>query len=650
MLEIRVIRVIRAIRGNFLEALRRHLLTSPPTMNPRLICIYGPLEGQTFVIGNEGLWFGRGANNQLVLDDLTVSGAHGYMKYEKGSMWVHDLGSKNGIPVEGVSKLDQRVPHGSRVQIGSCIFIYLEYDADPEDLPTIVRDEQDLRRKVATLKLDTSAGTDRAIYLEDVVIVLIEAIEELATAKDPMQVQEWAIAKAFRLVPARRCAIWLNGAKGSPDDFVSRIFRERGVEGMQPFTLSGRVLDEVYRTGVPAVSQEAPAGLCAPLMDKDTGGIFGIFYMQGTEPGEKFTVEHSRYVRAMAAATATALKNNRRLESQKAENRDLRRQLGAGYEILGETQIMKDHDREVTLVAKSPRPVLIFGQTGSGKELVARQIHWRSPRCNGPFIAVNCAAITKELADSYIFGHSKGAFTGAMADREGKLREAVGGTIFFDELGLLSLEVQGKLLRFLDDYIAEPVGGREKDIRKLDVRVIAATNKDLKAAIAKGEFLEDLYERLNALQILVPPLRDRRDDIPLLIDHFIESFGPDKGVSDIAPDAVQLLINYPWPRNVRQLRNVISGIIDKKDPDLPNLAVITRAEVQKALEPLPVAEASQSFPLVLTPQVLARTLQKNDWNMAETERELGLPKNYGYQKARKWGIRNPNSGASGAAV
>src|SRR5262245_34210590 len=243
----------------------------------------------------------------------------------------------------------------------------------------------------------------------------------------------------------------------------------------------------------------------------------------------------------------------RRLE---AENRALRARVDRQRTVVGESYAMRQLREQVEMAAPTNGRVLIYGENGTGKELVARTIHGLSRRRNGPFVEVNCAAIPEELIESELFGHVRGAFTGAVADRRGKFEVADGGTIFLDEIGDMSLKTQAKVLRVLQEQTMEPVGGTNRI--RVDARVLAATNKDLQAEIRAGRFREDLYFRLNVIPIFVPPLRDRQEDIPLLADHFMAVLAREYGrrPKTFESDALIALPQYPWPGNVRELRSL----------------------------------------------------------------------------------------------
>lgn len=243
------------------------------------------------------------------------------------------------------------------------------------------------------------------------------------------------------------------------------------------------------------------------------------------------------------------------------ENKILKKKISKQYQMIGESEALKNVKEMIDKIAPTDARVLITGSNGTGKELVARQIHEKSNRNSGPFVEVNCAAIPSELIESELFGHKKGAFTSAVKDRKGKFELADGGTLFLDEIGDMSLSAQAKVLRALQENKITPVGG-DKDIT-VDVRVIAATNKNLRDEIEKGNFREDLYHRLSVIIFKIPPLAERREDIPLLIEYFAKKISEEQGLplKSFSPEAVKYLQSLPWTGNIRELRNVVERLI-----------------------------------------------------------------------------------------
>jgi two-component system nitrogen regulation response regulator NtrX len=336
-------------------------------------------------------------------------------------------------------------------------------------------------------------------------------------------------------------------------------------------------------------------------------------------------------------AVANALRQ-RRLEQ---ENRVLRARVDQDLTMVGESYAMHQLREQVAMAAPTNGRVLIFGESGTGKELVARTVHALSRRRSGPFIEVNCAAIPEELIESELFGHVRGAFTGAVADRRGKFELADGGTVFLDEIADMTLKTQAKVLRALQEQVVEPVGGSARV--RVDTRVLAATNKDLPVEIKAGRFREDLYFRLNVIPIFVPPLRERREDVPRLAEHFIRVFAREYGrrVKSLDPSAAAVLEGYPWPGNVRELRNAIERLMIMVPGDvmtardLAFLAGTTPPAPPGAVEaPVTLFEARERFER----EFILRTLSLQQGNISKTAETLGVERSNLYRKMRSLGI------------
>jgi two-component system nitrogen regulation response regulator NtrX len=327
------------------------------------------------------------------------------------------------------------------------------------------------------------------------------------------------------------------------------------------------------------------------------------------------------------------------------ENATLRVRLGERTEIIGESDVMRRLREHIATAAPSTGRVLIHGENGSGKELVARAIHALSARREAPFVEVNCAAIPEELIESELFGHERGAFTGALARRRGKFETADSGTVFLDEIGDMSLKTQAKVLRALEEQAFERVGGRET--LKVDVRVIAASNRDLPSLIAQGAFREDLFYRLNVIPIEVPPLRQRKEDLPLLVAHFITLFSAENGKrpKTISVEALAYFLSYDWPGNVRELRNMVERLVIMSPRDVigpENLPPPLRPRdaeptTDDGLRERTLKEAREAFERAY----ILSELRANEWNMTRTAERLGIERSHLYRKLKAYGISAP---------
>lgn len=325
------------------------------------------------------------------------------------------------------------------------------------------------------------------------------------------------------------------------------------------------------------------------------------------------------------------------------ENSRLRQTIESRYEIVGNSFVVRALLERIDKVAATPARVLITGENGTGKELVARAIHRGSPLARKTFIEVNCAAIPSELIESELFGHIKGSFTGAVADRAGKFEQADGGTIFLDEIGDMALSAQAKVLRVLQDGVVTRIGGNKPV--QVHVRVIAATNKDLEQEIAEGRFREDLFYRLNVVPIVVPPLRERREDIEPLVVHFLQQFAardslPRRGIST---DALLRLAELEWPGNVRELRNTVERLVILAAG--PHIAVpdVERLVGRRAAEPTGLGSLAdcrtfEEFKDAAERSFLLAKLRAFDWNVSETARVLEMPRSNLYKKIERYAL------------
>jgi two-component system nitrogen regulation response regulator NtrX len=322
------------------------------------------------------------------------------------------------------------------------------------------------------------------------------------------------------------------------------------------------------------------------------------------------------------------------------ENRALRARVDRRRTVVGDSQAIGRLREQIAMAAPTNGRVLISGENGTGKELVARQVHALSRRRAGPFVEVNCAALPEELIESELFGHAKGAFTGAVADRRGKFETASGGTLFLDEVADMSLKTQAKVLRALQEQVVEPVGGQSGI--HVDVRVIAATNKSLDEEIRFGRFREDLFFRLNVIPIFVPPLRDRGDDVVRLAEHFVAELSREYGrrAKTFAADALEVIRAYRWPGNVRELRNVIERLMIMVPSDLIQASDLSFLDVSRPRDDQPPAAIAPLFQArdAWERDYVLSALAAFDGNISRTAEALGLERSNLHRKMRALGI------------
>ena len=405
----------------------------------------------------------------------------------------------------------------------------------------------------------------------------------------------------------------------------------------EPVLVFEALQDERYRETESIVLQQIQSIACVPLRIRNRP--IGAIYLDSLTRRGRFTRDNLPFLTAFAHQAAISIENARMYEALREENRTLRTEIQRAHGftgIIGQSPRMREVFDTVTRVLDSDVTVLLEGESGTGKELIARAIHYNGRRKNQPFVALFCGSLPDNLLESELFGHKRGAFTGAVVDKKGLFETANGGTIFLDEVGDLSPRIQTSLLRVLQDGEIRRVG--ENHVRRVDVRIISATNKPLAGLVEDGEFREDLYYRLNTICITMPPLRHRRGDIPLMANHFLDKFAARRNneIRGFHPGAINALQAYPWPGNVRELENTIEravvlasgNLLTAEDLRLPD---VKRAEVLES--GITIKEAER--------RLITRTLAENHGNVSETARVLGISRRALHYKLKEWESGEP---------
>ncbi len=550
-------------------------------MNPRLTSIAGPLKGMIFNLTEGEITAGRESSNGLCLADSSVSRRHCTIKGEAGSFTIYDLESLNSTFVNGLPVRERALAHGDRIKIGNSLFLFHLHETDIPAALSQVNFDDLFSTSRDTVQVRVSDAVDLMARDLGALMKISAAINSIHSLRE---LQKQLLELIFEVVPAQRGAILLVDEEEEELSSSFGLDRQAGVDAT--ISVSRTITQKVLKEGVSILSNEVPDNdafgaaesiiasqtqsvLAVPLILYDK--VLGIVYLYTTDPAVRFDENQLQLVTAIANIAAVSLKNVRHIESLESENAQLRAGQSIEHSMVGESQRMRELYAMIGRVATSDSTVLIRGESGTGKELAARAIHLNSPRAAKAFIALNCAALTETLLESELFGHEKGAFTGAIAQKKGKLEMADGGTIFLDEIGELAPLLQAKLLRVLQEREFERVGGTRTI--KIDLRLIAATNKDLEAAIRTGEFRQDLYYRLNVVSLLMPPLRERKEDIPLLGNFFVGKYGRKcrQREMKISKDARARLVGYDWPGNVRELENAIERavVLSSTDTILP---------------------------------------------------------------------------------
>lgn len=390
--------------------------------------------------------------------------------------------------------------------------------------------------------------------------------------------------------------------------------------------------------------------LCVPIRLKNE--ILGVLSVDRLFDETISFEEDLRVLKIVATLVGQAIKLHQRFKEEQLKREELSFELKSHYSlpnIISVSERMQDVIKTCLKVAKSKATVLLRGESGTGKELLAKAIHYESPRMKGPFIAVNCAAIPENLLEAELFGYEKGAFTGAVVSKPGKFELADKGTLFLDEIGDLSISLQAKLLRILQEQSFERLGGT-KTI-KVDVRIIAATNRNLEDMVKKGLFREDLYWRLNVVPLFLPPLRERKEDIPVLVDYFLKRFNKEYGKKvSFNSKALERLISYPWPGNIRELENTIERIVllaEKDNLSESDLPMFITIDVRPNLVKRPLDNSLADELKEIEKTRIEEALRRSNYNQAEAARILGItPRQIGY-KIRKYGIEMARKNSPG---
>ena len=658
---------------------------------PKWTDVFRLIEGRTVTIG-------RAPSNQIVIKDERCSRYHAEVFSSEGHWTLRDLDSRNGTElagdrIQGDYTLEPgdvfKVAHAQLAFVNDLSNAFPESSAidlsELEDEETEIRNQDSEESSILSLHEPTTITHRRGQtrFLEPDVEESEESVSEtprvgraaamlcriafeLANQTELFDVARLALNGLFASTNVDAGAVYLvpRDLSGEASGEDLEIIASRCDVKPKYHRLSKFLATTVLREGEAVLARNveddstlgsrdsqgeihATSVICAPI--RQDGKVVGLIHLYSTAEDRKPDPDDLEFTLAVADNVALALKNLGR-QKELAENltqsqdeiSQLRKQLGETNELVGSSvQMMKVH-QQILQAAPSRATVLIRGESGVGKELVARAVHFSSPRKNGPFVCLNCAALSETLLESELFGHERGAFTGATDRKVGKFEAADTGTLMLDEIGEMSESIQAKFLRVLEGHPFERVGGSQAI--KADVRVIAATNRDLEQAVAEKKFRRDLYFRLNVVEVVVPPLRRRgKEDIMELAHHFLSRYNGETGrkLRGFSPAAIQQLQQYRWPGNVRELRNVVERAVvlargeyvDLEDLHLSNLATAgDTGDLNPAIigqyEPMTLAEGEKR-------QIVA-ALNANDWNKSRTAQILGIERSTLDRKIKKY--------------
>jgi transcriptional regulator with GAF, ATPase, and Fis domain/pSer/pThr/pTyr-binding forkhead associated (FHA) protein len=629
-------------------------------MDPRLVIVSGAKKGAITPLGNLEVTIGRDADNGVCLGEAAVSRKHCTIRSDRGIYKITDLNSRNGTFVNGIPVMEKILQHGNTIRLGGTILLFLaEEDGDEPEIDQFRHSEGRSLPLTAWPSASSSPtlirSTDGRLGLEaelpnlGIMVRDLSALLKISghinTISNVELLQRDFLELMFEVTPAARGTIVLTS---EIDEFgtVTSFYRNgtKAPEEMNRHLVSralwehAHIVNEPESTGISG----GPLVLCVPLsgLRKTVGAI----YLVGA-PGVKFEENHVNFISTVAGIFAVALQNAIHLTALENENTRLRREILWEHSLIGESAAMSKVLQFVGRVAPGDSTILIRGESGTGKELVARAIHNNSKRKDNPFVAINCAAITESLLESELFGHERGAFTGATALKKGRMEVANTGTIFLDEIGEMPLSLQAKLLRVLQTREFERVGGTRP--LKVDVRFLAATNRNLEEAMNAGSFRPDLFYRLNVVSITLPSLREHREDIPLLAMYFAAMYSEKckRPIVGVSPEARSLLMKYHWPGNVRELENaieraVVLGVGNTIVPeDLPEHLFESQAESSTG------SNYHDSIN-TLKKQLIVQAVQRSGGKITGAAKLLGVHPKYLHRLIRNLNIRKSDEASA----
>jgi Nif-specific regulatory protein len=643
----------------------------------RLEVVEGQEGGHRLESANDVIRIGRSDQNDLVVGEWHVSGEHASILRAGESYLVRDHHSTNGTRIRrGTQVIDVAGEPGREVELTSGDVLLLGDAERPVCIAVSLGDEPDDARIVSLRKVDelavveASVGADRAVLQS-----LYEAQKAIGACIDLDDVIDVVAAQVFRFLPrATHVTVALREEESGPDGkrtarkaarYVPVGTRVRGGPEAEAIPITRSVFKKVVaeRAAVLAADAKRDVGETVSIMGAQIESTIGVPLWHGADEiigvlqvdnraASGVFRERDLDILAVLAQSASQAFAHARLvqrlraaeESQRNENDYLkRREQGRRFDgIIGESPQMKRLFEQLRKVVNTRVTVLIEGETGTGKELIASAVHYWSERSDKLFVAQNCAALPENLLESELFGHKKGSFTGATEDKKGLFELADGGTLFLDEVGEMPLNLQAKLLRVLQEGEIRPIGSNVT--KKIDVRIVAATNRDLEKEVAEARFREDLFYRLKVFPIRVPPLRERREDIPLLAGHFLKRYAHEFGrsIRGFGQQAMELLSAYKWPGNVRELENEVQRLVIQCDeggfvePD--HLSPRIR-QVENILDKVhPRKGTLKEMVEQVEKWILLESLKEHDNNKSQTAKTLGITREGLHKKLKHFGL------------
>ncbi|MCB9538003.1 MAG: sigma 54-interacting transcriptional regulator [Myxococcales bacterium] len=573
------------------------------------------VDGRSHLIVRKITSIGADRDNDVVVEGAEVAPTHAHIRLEGGRFVLVSTARANTLRVNGRKTRKHPLEHADAIELGDATLRFNLWD-EPTTIEVqrdvVPQDELKAYRRLLAFSTSLAQKQDVDAMLE----ALMDEVVQLTGADKGFLVLT-NDGDGLRVQTARN----LNRESMEATlDHVSDSIISRAMQAREPVIVSDALNDTTFRASASVMQLKLCSVMCVPLVF--AGELLGLIYVGNDNVVNLFEQQHLDVLVVFAGQAALLVQHAMQRAALSQDNARLRQALeGEKFgSIVGSCDAMKAVFRKVEKVAATDINVLVLGETGTGKELIAREIHRRSPRAEGPFVAVNCGAIPENLMESELFGHRRGAFTGAVENKVGSFQAANGGTLFLDEIGEMPVHLQVKLLRAIQERVITRVGDTKPT--PVDLRLVVATNVDLEEAIKEGRFREDLYYRINVVGIELPPLRDRDDDVVLiarfLLSKYAESFG--RPVVGFTNDAIIAMRKHAWPGNIRELENRLKkGVVLADGPKLTPEDLDLDDDVL-AGRVLPLAEAKDAFQRRYIDEVLAL----NDGNRTKTARDLGV--------------------------
>lgn len=553
---------------------------------------------------------GSSAENDVVVKDKALAPTHAMVQFDGKEFTVQTLQGAQMI-VNGRARARHALQHGDELLLGDTTVSFRLYDVSATQDTTGPAEMVAAYHEIVAFSERLMGASDLQGLLES----LLDAVIELTRAEKGFLVLcEEGLEPRVRVARNLERENIEDAVSQLSDSIVSTVLRTR-----EPLIVSDALRDDAFSRSLSVVNLRLCSVMCVPLQAR--GELLGLLYVGNDNVVNLFSESHLAVLRVFAAQASLLVRNALLMDELREDNAQLRGEIEAMRfgSLIGACDAMKRIYRRVERVASTDINVLILGETGTGKELIARELHRRSDRKDGPFVTINCGAIPENLLESELFGHVKGAFTGATANKPGRFQAADGGTLFLDEIGEMPLNLQVKILRAIQERVVSRVGDNRPE--SVNIRVIAATHRDLEGSIREGTFREDLYYRLNVVSLTLPPLRERGDDIQLIAQYFLDRFVQEYGTGQRAFNRKGLIAmrRYPWPGNIRQLENHIrkAVILSERASIGPEELDLHEDELP---EILPLADAREQWQRRYILEVLAL----NEGNRTRTARDLGV--------------------------